>query len=46
MVGRGAGDDEVGGDGYEDAQEIEEKLIDYCVPSIGLVDAHPLEVGL
>ncbi|RRT79620.1 hypothetical protein B296_00004396 [Ensete ventricosum] len=42
----GTGEDEVEGGGDEDAREEEERLGDHCVPSIGLVDAHPPEAGL
>ena len=35
--------DEVEGGGDEDAQEEEERPRDNCVPSVGLIDAHPLE---
>ncbi|RRT32836.1 hypothetical protein B296_00056318 [Ensete ventricosum] len=41
----GAGEDEVGGDEDEDAQE-EERPRDYYVPSIGLVNTHSHEEGL
>ncbi|RZR91833.1 hypothetical protein BHM03_00020017 [Ensete ventricosum] len=42
----GTGEDEVGGGRDEDAREVEERLGEHCVPSIGLVDAHPPEAGL
>lgn len=42
----GAGDDEVEGNGDEDALEEEERSGDHCMSSVGLVDAHPHKVGL
>ncbi|RWW15547.1 hypothetical protein GW17_00020602 [Ensete ventricosum] len=44
-VGGGAGEDEVGDGGDEDAQEVEEGSGDHCMLSIGLIDAHSLGVG-
>ncbi|RZS11175.1 hypothetical protein BHM03_00042485 [Ensete ventricosum] len=38
-------EDEVVGDGDEDAHEEEERLGDHYVPSVGLVDVHPPKVG-
>ncbi|RWV82185.1 hypothetical protein BHE74_00038881 [Ensete ventricosum] len=43
-MGGGVGEDEVRGDGDENAQE-EERPEDYCMPNIGLVNAHPPKVG-
>ncbi|RRT47564.1 hypothetical protein B296_00050227, partial [Ensete ventricosum] len=43
--GGSVGEDEVRGNGDEDAQE-EEGLRDHCVPNVRLINAHPLEAGL
>ncbi|RRT83917.1 hypothetical protein B296_00014330 [Ensete ventricosum] len=45
MMGEGVGEDEVRDDGDKNAQE-EEGPRDHCVPSLGLVNAHPPETGL
>ncbi|RRT83367.1 hypothetical protein B296_00000634 [Ensete ventricosum] len=44
MMGGGVGENEVGGEGDENAQE-EEGPGDHDVPSIGLVYTHPPEAG-